>query len=241
MLRRDTDGTRSASSAPNGCMRRVHHDSFRKVLIQHMNEITVYAIRTDTVRRLDSEEVEKVLPGRAARARRFRFEKDRLLCLGAGFLLIRALGIRSEAEIHYGAMEKPFAPGYPAFNLSHSGEWCILATGDTRTVGADIEEIDERHIDVAPNVYTEAELRWMAEDPVNRFFRLWTWKEGVMKATGLGMSLEPLTFEALPFAEGKGIRILDRMRYNSEGKRDHCMFSVCTEEPADRIRWEEIT
>ena len=202
-----------------------------------MMEVSVYAIRTDKVRQLDLSALEKAMPGRAARARRYRFEKDRLLCLGAGFLLLEGLGIRNETELRYGENGKPYAPGYPAFNLSHSGAWCVLAEGrEDNCIGIDIEEINRKHIDVAPQVYTGAELAWMETEPVNRFFRLWTWKESVMKATGLGMSLEPRTFEVLPFAEGKEIRILGRHWYAQGGEWDDCMFSVCSDSPVGQIR-----
>ena len=202
-----------------------------------MTEISIYAIRTDTVRQLDPAALEKAMPERAARARRYRFEKDRLLCLGAGFLLLEGLGIRNEAELRYGENGKPYAPGYPVFNLSHSGAWCVLAKGaGNGSIGVDIEEINEKHIDVAPEVYTPAELAWMEADPVNRFFRLWTWKESVMKATGLGMSLEPRSFEVLPFTEGKEIRILDRQWYAQGGEWEGCMFSVCSDSPIGQVR-----
>ena len=206
-----------------------------------MTETTVYTIRTEDVRRLDPGRLAAAMPERAARAGRFRFEKDRLLCLGAGFLMTEALGIRNETEIRYGEFGKPFAPGYPAFSLSHSGERCILATGTAGTIGADLEEISEKHIDIAPEVYTGAELAWMAEDPLRRFFRLWTWKESVMKATGLGMQLEPRSFEVLPFAEGLPVRLLGRTWYACGGEYDGYGFSVCTDEPAGRVRWIEIT
>ena len=202
-----------------------------------MKEITVCAVRTDTVRQLDPAVLEAAMPERAEKARRFRFEKDRLLCLGAGFLMMSALGIRSGKEILPGKNGKPYAPGYPAFSLSHSGEWCILASGAGNDIGADIEEIDEKQTGIAPEVYTAAERSWMEEDPVNRFFQLWTWKESVMKATGLGMELAPGSFEVLPFAEGREIRLLDRQWYAQGGFWDHCAFSVCADEPAERIRW----
>ena len=115
-----------------------------------MTETAVYTIRTEDVRRLDPGRLEAAMPQRADRAGRFRFEKDRLLCLGAGFLMTEALGIRSEAELRYGEYGKPFAPGYPAFSLSHSGERCILATGTAGTIGADLEEINRVHQESSP-------------------------------------------------------------------------------------------
>ena len=204
-----------------------------------MTGITVYAVRTDTVRRLDPAPLERAMPARAARAGRFRFEKDRLLCLGAGFLMLEALGIRNEAEIRYGEYGKPYAPGYPAFSISHSGGWCILATGEGPVIGADLEEINEKHTDVAPEVYTRAEMCWMQEDPVARFFRLWTWKESVMKATGLGMNLEPRSFEVLPFADGEGVRVKDRQWYAAGGEWDNCAYSICTDRTAGPVQWTE--
>ena len=206
-----------------------------------MNEITVYAIRTDTVRRLYPVALERVLPERAERARRFCFEKDRLLCLGAGFLMMRTLGIRNEKEIRYGEHGKPYVPGYPAFNLSHSGVWCALAIGEAGQIGFDLEEIDQRHTDIAAEVYTDAELRWMQADPVDRFFRLWTWKESVMKATGLGIGLEPHTFEVLPFAEGHTVTIRDVKWYAADGVWDNCRYSICADEAVGHVRWIEIS
>lgn len=88
--------------------------------------------------------------------------------------MTKALGIRNEEKIRYGKNGKPFLPGGPAFNLSHSGERCVLATGGIKAVGGDIEELNPAQIDLDPAVYTNAEQRWMAGDLVNRFFRLWT-------------------------------------------------------------------
>ena len=200
---------------------------------------TVYAIRTDTVRRMDPAPLERAMPERTARAERFRLERDRLACLGAGFLMMEAIGIRNEAEIRYGEYGKPYVPGRPAFSISHSGAWCILATGEGPVIGADLEEIHEKHIEIAPDVYTGAELRWMQEDPAERFFRLWTWKESVMKATGLGMNLEPRSFEVLPFAGGEGIRVTGRQWYATGGIWDNCAYSICTDEPAGPVQWIE--
>lgn len=205
-----------------------------------MNAITVYAIRTDTVRALDLTALQTAMPERMGKARRFRFERDRLLCLGAGFLMMNALGIRREDELRYGENGKPYAPGYPAFNLSHSGSWCALSAGGVKRIGFDLEEINEQHTDIAEEVYTDAELAWMREDPVNRFFQLWTWKESVMKACGLGMSLVPRSFEVLPFAGGRPVRTAGVDWYACGGTWDNCRFSVCADEPVGRVVWKEI-
>lgn len=206
-----------------------------------MEDMTVWAIRTENVRRLDLSGLEALMPQRMEKAKRFRFEKDRLLCIGAGYLMIQALGIRNESVLRYGANGKPFAPGYSAFSLSHSGQWCVLACGPQKNIGVDIEQMQENCMDVAPAVYTQRELAWMAADPVNRFFRLWTWKESVMKATGMGMSLAPQTFEVLPFSKGHPVFLQDRAWYARGGDLDGYSYSVCSDEPIGQLRWTEIT
>ena len=204
-----------------------------------MREVTVSAVRADELSAKDLCAVEAALPARAEKARRFRQERDRLLCLGAGYLMMRAVGIRREEEILIGENGKPYAPGYPPFSISHSGVWCILAAGTQRTIGADIEAVCEAHLDAAGAVLTPGELAWMARDPVERFFRLWTWKESLMKATGLGMALEPREIEALSFAMGRPVRLLGREWHACEGGREGYRFSVCADEPIGGLRWVE--
>lgn len=204
-----------------------------------MSEVTISAVRTDVLRTLDLSAVEAAMPQRAERARRFRLERDRLLCLGAGYLMMRAAGIRGEVELRYGENGKPCAPGCPPFNISHSGVWCVLASGAPRTIGVDIEAVDPAHLDVAPAVYTSRELAWMAEDPLSRFYRLWTWKESVMKAAGLGLSLAPQSFEALPFASGGSILVRGQRWYARGGMLDGYAFSVCSDEPVGEVKWVE--
>lgn len=206
-----------------------------------MNEAAIYMIQTNTVRKVDCTRLSKQMPLRVQKAERYRFERDRLLCLGAGLLMLDAVNIRDEKELRYNLYGKPYAPGYPAFNVSHSGSCCILACGEARSIGADIEVIDAARIDVASFVYTDAELTWMREDPVDRFFRLWTWKESVMKATGLGMNLAPQSFEVLPFTEGEPVRLLDRTWYALGAKTDESYISVCADEPIGRLHRIELT
>lgn len=204
-----------------------------------MMEVTVSLVRTEALRGMDLGMVETAMPQRAARARRFRFENDRLLCLGAGFLMMRALGIRAESEVCLGENGKPYAPGFPPFSISHSGSVCILASVPSGAVGADIEAVDPKHLDIASSVYTPAELGWMAQDPMERFFRLWTWKESVMKATGLGLALEPRRLEVLPFAGGGAVHACGRDWYARGGSLDGYVFSVCADAPLAPPRWTE--
>lgn len=204
-----------------------------------MKELLIYMIRTETVRKTDCAFLAECMPRRFEKAMRYRFEQDRLLCLGAG-LLMTEFGIRDEKEISYGRFGRLYVPGMQEFSISHSGSICILACGDAAHIGADIEEINEQHTEIAKAVFTEEELAWMKGDPVERFFRLWTWKECVMKATGMGINLPPESFEVLPFTRGLPARIRGRLWYPWGEKLGQSCISVCADEPFGRVRLAEI-
>ena len=201
--------------------------------------IPVYAIHTDTVRQADWMPLYRDMPARMEKAGRFRFERDRLLCIGAGLLLRRVIGIRDESELRTGAYGKLSAPGYPAFNLSHSGDWCVLVTDDD-DIGVDLEKMDEKNLSVAPAVYTPGELAWMGEQPLERFHTLWTLKESLMKATGLGFQLRPDSFDALPFLQNKSVFLQERAWYAAESGIPGYRFSVCGTRPMGQPAWETV-
>ncbi|HAM15316.1 MAG TPA: hypothetical protein DCP91_05570 [Eggerthellaceae bacterium] len=204
-----------------------------------MVEISIHVITTETVRQTDCRLLAERMPARFQRAMRYRFERDRLLCLGAGWLMMEALGVRDEREIRYGSYGKPYVPGKRAFSISHSGTCSILACGEAKRIGADIEEVDERNIDIASKVYTERELAWMDRDRVERFFRLWTWKECIMKATGMGFNLEPRSFEVLPFTVGQPTWVAGHRWHAWEGQLGQSRIAVCADEPIGQVHLVE--
>jgi 4'-phosphopantetheinyl transferase len=93
------------------------------------------------------------------------------------------------------------------FNLSHSSGVALVALARDREVGIDVEHIERTRIDdaLAARVMTTDELELWHTSPEEQrtllFFRLWTAKEAWVKATGRGLSLDPLSFQVL---EGVG-------------------------------------
>lgn len=95
----------------------------------------------------------------------------------------------------YGAQGKPLLDGLH-FNLSHSGDLMTAAFSVDGPLGIDIEEITPRLYirDIASRYFSKRECGEL-ETPddtefLHRFYRLWTAKEAVMKATALGFALE---------------------------------------------------
>lgn len=144
--------------------------------------------------RLDAE--------RRAKADRFRFPKDRRLSVGAGALLMYALQKENvgNVSIEVKPTGKPYLAGKESlfFNLSHSENMVMCAVAD-KEVGCDVERTTEFDGALASYVMTRQELQQIygLESEAKQqemFFRLWTLKESYMKATGLGIRLEPGNF-----------------------------------------------
>lgn len=83
------------------------------------------------------------------------------------------------------------------FNLSHSGDFALLAAALNTPLGVDIEQ--KRSLtdleQVAERFFSPAERRVLAqtdETPEDLFFAIWTRKEAVIKALGHGLAM-PLT------------------------------------------------
>ncbi|MGH3160073.1 MAG: 4'-phosphopantetheinyl transferase family protein [Streptosporangiaceae bacterium] len=88
--------------------------------------------------------------------------------------------------------------GAPVLSVSHSGDSVVVAVGTgIKAVGVDVELIDPA-LDVAELAsiaLTEPEIRALAplaaSDRVSAFVRLWTRKEALLKALGVGLEHPP--------------------------------------------------
>ena len=136
---------------------------------------------------------------RAAKMRSFLRQDDRRRCLAAGLLLRAALGEDAcKAPLPVGEHGKPYLPGGPCFNLSHSGNYVLLAV-DNAPVGADIEQHaplpEEELLKMAGLAFHPAEAQSFAQNPAPKlFYDRWALKESYIKLTGAGLSLDPASF-----------------------------------------------
>ena len=149
----------------------------------------------------DLEGTELLSPARRARMERYLRRDDKARCLLCGLLLRMIFGEKSN-DIRENAQGKLYLDDDLRFNLSHSGEYVILGVSDNE-IGVDIEQIAPVDMRVAKRCYTSSELQWMNEQGCDdAFYRIWTAKESVMKATGLGFKLSPKSFSVMPVSDG---------------------------------------
>lgn len=82
---------------------------------------------------------------------------------------------------------KPYIKDCPYhFNLSHSGNWLLLAVGDT-PVGADIEKITKIRPKTVEKYFSKTEQERVQKNGTEEFFEIWCQKESYVKYTGEGL------------------------------------------------------
>ena len=146
--------------------------------------------------KMEAEEILRSLPDELRKkALRYHREDDQLRSIGSSFLLLKAA---KGKPIHYSAEGKPFVEGENFFNISHSGDYVVLAEAKF-PVGVDIERIDDIGInnDLLNIALTEREKLWV-KDSLLRFYVVWTRKESLIKCEGSGFMSEPCEIDTLP-------------------------------------------
>lgn len=217
-------------------------------------KIRIYILDTEELKEpgIFERGLSQVTEERRKKVLRFRLEKDRLMSLGAGLLLKKAFrdeGFRTPPEIAVDENGKPFLPGNEnlRFNISHSGGKAVLAVGNL-PLGVDAELVEQADLRVAERFFLPREntfIREKEDETDERFYRLWTSKESMMKAVGLGMKMGPETFE-IRFADA-GIRAVSptdgELWYFSEhGDAQFKIALCCTEKnPVVTIRRVKVS
>ena len=164
----------------------------------------------------------RLAPDEAARAERFRFprDRDRFITARAALrgILARYQAIEpAQIAFAYEAAGKPYLPseraGGIAFNLSHSGDLCLIAVGLLPQVGVDIErkEPADQLDKIAARFFAPGEVETLARLPesarLDAFYVCWTRKEAFIKALGTGVAYGLERFE-VSLAPGDPPRLL---------------------------------
>ena len=141
------------------------------------------------------------------RAARFYFPEDRIRYIIAHSslrnILSRYLNCNPD-QLNFSTNEygKPALDGHNLeFNLSHSGEFALIAMSGEQKVGVDVERIrsDIELESMARRFFSSNEVSELMTLPSEEreigFFNCWTRKEAYIKAQGLGLSLPLDSFD----------------------------------------------
>jgi 4'-phosphopantetheinyl transferase len=146
-----------------------------------------------------------------ARADRFRFPHHRQYFI-AGRAILRLilssyLQIPAEKLIFsYQDYGKPYlAQNDLQFNVSHSHAYAVYAITPVHRIGVDLEKVEDHYADgVANRCFSAWEYQQLAclsaPERVQGFYRIWSRKEALIKALGLGLSF-PINSFSVPIDE----------------------------------------
>ena len=168
---------------------------------------------------LSEERIENALAFAGERRKRkvgrLRFLPDKALSLGAELLLfemLREAGFPdSPYEITENAEGKPCIGACPGvhFSISHSGTLAACALSDSE-IGIDLEKAEKPVFRIADRFFHEREREYLdgaasGPEKTERFYRVWTLKESLLKADGRGLLVPLSSFGTVP--EDSGVRL----------------------------------
>jgi 4'-phosphopantetheinyl transferase len=174
----------------------------------------VFWTRADDLDPAKVAELISELPAEEAeQAGRFHFDADRATYTAAHVMLRRVLRARlggSEPNIVRNPLGRPelaasAAGRTPSFNLTHTRGFAACVVLDNGPIGIDAEDIRRPVDDIAAmarRCYVPSERALLDALPepqrTEMFYRLWTLKEAILKATGHGLRIEPDRFAVDP-------------------------------------------
>lgn len=147
--------------------------------------------------------------GERLRASRFRFEPDRVRYVLAHAVWRMALGLclgvdAAKVTLVCTQAGQPQLPGtHLSTSLSHSGRWVAIAICAATIVGIDIERSPSRIAleELIPTMCTPGEVAILTKLPPSArepaLMELWTRKEALLKAFGVGLIADPSLLGAL--------------------------------------------
>ncbi|QDP72387.1 4'-phosphopantetheinyl transferase superfamily protein [Legionella israelensis] len=176
--------------------------------------------------------------------RRFRHARGLLRVILSRYLHCHAKDIKFEynphgkPEIHHQSDVQ--------FNVSHTGEWAIIAVGKKYPLGVDIEQYSARpYQGIAQHLFSHKEQESLLSMPFFLkpwfFFNVWAQKEAFIKACGVGLFYPTNEFSVISEA-GNHQQILDK-RSNTRWEMKTFMpkaavsAAICHHPDIDQIRY----
>ena len=162
---------------------------------------------------------------RRARTDRLKQPEDRTRSVGAYLLLQQAYKAYTKVDddlpqILIGDNGKPYFDACNIhFNLSHAGD-LVLCALSYRPVGCDVERKSKNFEGIAKRFFAPEEYDWIMQetDSGQAFIKIWTLKESLLKATGLGIGYPMDSFSVVA-----GGRLSDTITFGADNSEYHAV------------------
>ena len=167
-----------------------------------METVRLVVLDTELAFRHKNWLLERVSNQQKEKAMNYKNEIDQIRSLASSYL-INSL---SNEPLLFNDMGKPFFENGPSFNVSHSGQYIVMAVSN-KDIGVDIEENKEKDMSSLIRIFNEAEAKMIKEHA--DFYYLWCAKESLIKC--IGSSINRIKeIPALPF---NGVKVFNGKHY----------------------------
>lgn len=200
-------------------------------------DVKVKMYHRDIVDRYSYDTLKKMMRKRFDKSIDYKDDNSKKLSLATIIAISQNLNI-SEEDIFYNEYKKPLLKNC-YFNISHSNEYVVFVKGDKR-IGIDIQYMSEDDMVIKDYAFTENEKKYIDEDVINRFYKLWTRKEALVKAEGSGFIKEPKEVDVSESIKNDEIIYKDVKYYIKSVKFKNYYISVCSENKIRNIVIENI-
>ena len=166
-------------------------------LSRNTSDIRLFKIKLSTYHYLVPSLLEYLNVAELQRSQKYHFEKDSnrfVICrVLLKFILARHTGLDiSKIFIEKDENKKPYLSLNRSchFNVSHAEDFGIIAVSNN-AVGVDVEYLNKNfdYSEILSRVFSSQEIETIlnADNKDYAFYKLWTRKEAIVKATGIGM------------------------------------------------------
>ena len=145
-------------------------------------------------------------------------------------------------RLHYNECGKPYFDETKFFNISHSGDWIVIAIGKSET-GIDIEKIKDGRNKAFESVFKQVENDYINSFPEYEqskyITQIWTLKESYVKYLGKGILSELKNFSVDALSKKvmtSNGEILSDLKVDSILLEDDYYLSFCSKEIVNEIK-----
>ena len=131
-----------------------------------MEVVKLYTINIETAFRHKKALLTSVNETQKEKALRYKNEVAQIRSLASSYL-INSL---SKETLCFNETGKPYFPNGPFFNVSHSGQYIVMAVSN-KNIGVDIEENTEKDMSSLNKIFNEAEAKMLKVH--TDFYYLW--------------------------------------------------------------------
>lgn len=145
----------------------------------------------------------------------------------------------SEEDIMYNKYNKPMLKNNNKyFNISNAGDISLYVEDDCE-IGIDIEEINDKNIDIKNYAFNENEILYIDKNEIDNMHLLWTRKEAFVKMLGTGFVTKPseINVDFCPNGELSDVIYYNWIKYYIITKKyKNYYVSICSKKKYDDIK-----